>query len=200
MKTVRFTVIALFMMIACAATAFAQAAAQPPAKVALVNTLAFYAEKSEANPTGGITKILKAYEVLDTEFDKDFKDLEAKGKRLETLQTEVENLRKAATPNQQAIQTKMEEGERLQREFNFKQEDVKARFASREAVLVGPIIEDVGKAIAAFAKQKGYTLVLDSGKLFQAQVLIYLEKTTDVTTEFIQYYNTRPAGTASTSQ
>jgi Skp family chaperone for outer membrane proteins len=195
MRTSRLIIFSFIITAFFTVSAFAQA--DVPAKIALVNTDAFYAE------TGGITKIANGYKSLDAEFKTDMTELENMAKRLQTLQTEVQNLQKpnAAVPiNQSAIQAKIDEGEKLQRDYKFKQEDLKARVGRREAAILNPITQDVGKAITEFAKQKGYTLVLDSGKLFQAQILIYSVETTDITKEFIQFYNARPAGTATTTK
>ncbi len=195
MKTFRFITASFIFTAFLAVSAFAQADA--PAKIALVNTDAFYAE------TGGITKISNSYKSLDVEFKNDATEMDNMAKKLQALQTEVQTLQaKANDPNNKVpidlkvAQAKVEEGEKLQRDLKFKQEDVKARYSKREAAILGPITQDIGKAIGDFAKQKGYTLVMDSGKLYQAQVLLYLQETTDITKEFIQFYNARPAGTA----
>lgn len=196
MRTSRLIIFSFIITAFFAVSAFAQA--EVPAKIALVNTDAFYAE------TGGITKIANGYKSLDTEFKADLAALETMAKRLQTLQTEIQNLQKPASSavpiNQSAIQTKIDEGEKLQRDYKFKQEDIKARVSRRESAIIGPITLDIGKALTDFAKQKGYTLVMDSGKLYQAQILLYLQDTTDITKEFIQFYNARPAGTATTAK
>ena len=198
MKISRLIIFSFVFTTIFAISAFAQTDA--PTKIALINTDSFYAE------TGGITKIATAYKTLNDEFKTDLAGLEATAKRLQSLQDEVQALQvKANDPKNQvpidksAAQAKVEEGEKLQRDYKFKQEDVKARYSKREAAVLAPITQDVGKAIGEYAKQKGYTLVMDSGKLFQVQALIYLQESTDITKEFVQYYNTRPAGTAATT-
>lgn len=195
MKTLRFIIVSFIFTAFLAISAFAQADAT--AKIALVNTDAFYAE------TGGITKIANGYKSLEVEFKNDATELENMGKKLQALQNELQTLQaKANDPNNKVpidmkvAQTKADEGEKLQRDLKFKQEDVKARYAKREAAILGPITQDVGKALVEYAKQKGYTLVMDSGKLYQAQVLLYLQDSTDITKEFVQFYNAKPAGSA----
>jgi len=52
----------------------------------------------------------------------------------------------------------------------------------------------------AFAKQKGFGLILDGAKLEGAGLILAVDLTkVDVTKEFITFYNARPAGTASTT-
>jgi Skp family chaperone for outer membrane proteins len=96
----------------------------------------------------------------------------------------------------ETVQTKSEEYERLGRDFKFKQEDLKSRLDKRRQVVVGPIWQDVMKAMQEFAKQKGYSVILDGAKLEEAGILMAFDDKFDVTKEFIAFYNARPAGTA----
>lgn len=197
MKTFRLIAVSFIFATVFAVAAFAQA--QQPAKIALVDTESFYDQKD------GITKIINAYKSLDTEFKTTTTELENGAKRLQALQTELQTLQNRANdPNnkvpidQNAARAKADEYEKLQRDLKFKQEEFKVALQKREAAVIGPIVQDIGKAISDFAKQKGYSIIMDSGKLVQAQVLLYLQETNDITKEFIQFYNARPAGTATT--
>lgn len=181
----------------CVMSGFAQA--QAPAKIALVDTDAFYDTKE------GIAKIINAYKSLETEFKPTQTELENGAKRLQALQAEIQKLQTQANdPNNKvpidknAAQAKVDEYERLQRDMKFKQEDAKARYEKREQALIGPIVDDIGKALGEFAKQKGYTMILDIGKMYNQRIVVFWENTPDITKEFVQYYNTRPAGTAAT--
>jgi Skp family chaperone for outer membrane proteins len=197
MKTFRFIIVSFIFSVVFAVSVFAQA--QPPAKIALVDTESFYDQKT------GITKILNAYKSLETEFKTTTTDLESGAKRLQVLQTELQNINaKVNDPNnkvpidEKAAQAKTEEAQKLQRDLKFKDEEFKAQLQKREAAILGPIIQDIGKALGDFAKQKGYTVVLDVGKLYQAQIILYWQESTEITDEFVKFYNARPAGTATT--
>ena len=50
-----------------------------------------------------------------------------------------------------------------------------------------------------FAKQKGFDVIFDGAKLEEAGILLGFSDKVNITTEFIQFYNTRPAGTAATT-
>ena len=51
-----------------------------------------------------------------------------------------------------------------------------------------------------FAKQKGYALILDASKLEGAGLILAVDPAkVDVTKEFITFFNSRPAGTATTA-
>lgn len=195
MKVIRVFFGGFLFAVVFSVAIFAQA--QVPAKIAIVDTDAFY------DPTLGITKIINAYKSLETEFRPSQTELDNGAKRLQTLQTDIQALQnRASDPNnkvpidQNAARAKVDEFEKLQRDLKFRQEEAKATYGKREAAVIGPIIDDVGKALGDFAKQKGYTLVLDIGKLFDQRLVIYWEPTPDITKEFVLFYNAKPAGTA----
>lgn len=167
-------------------------------KIAVIDTRAF------DDPKTGITKFFNGMDSVD----KEFAPINA---QIQTLITKQENLRKEATALQEQAQknpnlpikpetiaAKADEFERLGREIKFKQESGKADYERRKQIVMGPILLDIGKAIDEFATQKGYALILDASKLDQAGVILALNKNTDVTAEFIKFYNSRPAGTATT--
>lgn len=197
MKTVRLITFSFVFAAFFAISAFAQA--QAPAKIALVDTDNFYAEK------GGITKIANGYKSLEAEFKTATTDLENGFKRLQALGTELQTLQNRANdPNNKVpidpntARAKAKQYDELKTEMERKQEDLKKRFSSREVEVMSPIIQDIGNQLGEYAKQKGYTMMLDSSKLKNAQILIFSQDSTDVTKEFIQFYNTRPGGTATT--
>lgn len=190
MKTFRIFVVSLFLVGICSVSAFAQAASP---KVALVNTNDFYMEE------GGITKILNAYQKLEVEFKTATGELETMQKRGEALGAEIKAMQenKAVPFNETQYRTKVGELERLDIDFKRKKEDLEKAVGKREGDLLGPVIKDIGDKLGAFAKQKGFDLVLDGGKLYQGQILLYFNDSIDLTKAFITYYNALPAGTAS---
>ncbi len=198
MKTFRLFVATLFVAAFFAVSALAQT---PASKIGLINTNAFEDEK------GGITKFLTARKSLDAEFKKDFDDLTSLVNRLTALEKEIgvlETQIKAAqgtnVPISATIQTtystKADEYGKLTREHKFKQDDAKVRYEKREQVVLGPVMLDIGKAMQDYQKQKAYALLLDSAKLFNAGVLLAWDEVTDVTADFVKFYNARPATTA----
>lgn len=192
MRTVRLLVVSMMFTAIMAIAALAQA---PTLKVGLINTYAFADEKE------GITKYVAQLDKLSAEFKPDETKLNNLVKQLQGLETEIQNLQKqAATPNSpigaSTIQPKLEQYEKLKRDFKFQQEDVQARVESRRKVLVSPILADIMNSMQTFAKQKGYSVILDGAKLQESGILMAFDQNTDVTKEFIAYYNTKPAGTA----
>lgn len=196
MKTIRLIAATFVFAALFAVSAFAQTPAT--AKIGLINTLAFDDSKE------GITKYVNAMNSLENEFKPDNTALQTLGTKIQNLQKEIQELqKKLQDPNnkvpipESTVNAKLEEYDKLVREFKFKEEDAKARIQRREQTLMGPIRQDIGKAMQEFAKQKGYTIILDVAKLDNAGLILAIgDEKADITKEFIQFYNTRPAGAA----
>lgn len=195
----RFSFIAASFIIAAisAVSAFGQGApATQPAKIVVINTAAL-GEKD------GIVKYANAMNALETEFKPAQTEIQGLMTRYQTLATEIENSRKAnpAVPiNQQSLQTKVDEAQGLEVTIKRKQEDGKIKFEKRQQQVLGPILQDILKAMDDFGKQKGYALILDAAKLEGAGLILAVDiAKVDVTKEFITFYNARPATTATTA-
>ena len=192
MKSLRLFIVGAVFTALFAVSAMAQTAAT--GKVGLINTFAF-------GDKGGITKYVNALNSLDAEFKKDIDELQTLSKTIQTKTTELQTLAKQAEqPNspisQATLTTKAAELDKMKRDGKFKQEDLQARLNTRRQVIIGPIWNDMMKAMQEFATQKGYAVILDGAKLEQDGILMAFDNKYDVTKEFITFYNARPAGTA----
>lgn len=196
-----FRLIAVSLMFA--AIFAVSASAQTATKIALINSAAF------ENDTAGVTKMLNERKKLDAEFtpiENELKTLQgqiqALQNELRTIQTQINALAAQADPSklQAAYAQKYGELEDKSREFKFKEEAAKAKYARREQVLMGPIMQDIGKAMQDYSKSKGYTVIFDAAKLYNAGVLLAWDETTDVTADFIKFYNARPATATTTTK
>jgi Skp family chaperone for outer membrane proteins len=204
MKTFRSIAVSLFFAaVLFTVSAFAQTTTptQPAGagRIVTINTAMFEDTKA------GITRYVNAMTALDGEFKPAFNELQTMQTRLQTLQKQYNDLyveaQKPGSPiKPEALQTKLDEIQNLQVEFKRKQEDAKLKFERRQAVVMGPVMQDIVKAIGDFTKQKGYGLVLDAAKLDNAGIILgWDEAKIDVTREFITFYNARPATTAVTT-
>jgi Skp family chaperone for outer membrane proteins len=193
MRTFRLIVAASVFAALFAVSAFAQVTPTAP-KIGLVDIYAFGAEK-------GITKYINAMGVLEKEAAPMRTDLQGMVTKIQNLEKEITGLRdQASKPNSPisatTVNNKIQELEDLKREAKFKQDNANAKFQSRYDVVVGPIWADIRKAMQEFAKQKGFDVIFDGAKLEEAGILLGFSDKVNITTEFIQFYNTRPAGTA----
>ena len=196
----RFSLIAATIVFAAifTASAFGQAAQNTaPFKIAVIDTGAF-------DGKDGITRYTAAMNALDTEFtpvNNEIKTMLTKynalGEEIKKIQAQI-NGGGNVPIDQKAAQAKVEEYQSLETNIKRKQEDARARFERRQPVVLGPIQQEIGKALQDFAMQKGYALILDAGKLDNAGLILAFDKAkVDVTKEFITFFNARPASTAS---
>ncbi|HMS41918.1 MAG TPA: OmpH family outer membrane protein [Pyrinomonadaceae bacterium] len=194
----KFNLIAVSLMFA-AIFAVSAAAQTTGDKIGLIGWDAF------GDPTKGIKKYATALTTLDKEFEVLNNELRTMGTKYQTLQKEIVNMQETYQKNPQAspfkpeaIQAKIDELGQLERDIKKKQEDGAAKYKSRYATVIGPIQDDILKAMSEYAQKNGYAVILDGGKLEQAGILLGFTPKADVTQDFITFYNARPA-TASTT-
>lgn len=170
----------------------AAASAQAAPKFGFVNTSAFGDSKA------GITKLINANKQIDTEFAGRLKELQDGNTKLQAIANELQNMQKLppAQFNQTAYSNKADEGDRLQRDLNYKKQDLERDVPKRRDALIGPITSDILKALDEYATKNGYTAVFDASKLVENGALLTLANSADITKDFITFYNARPAGTA----
>ena len=177
-------------------SASAQGTAQPGAmpKIAVINTAAF-------DGKDGLSRYNVAMDSLEKEFAPVQTKIQGMVTRYQTLAGEIKKLQEqpANVPiDQNAAQTKVTEYQNLEKSIKREQEDAKANFDRRQQAVMGPLLQDIGKAMQDYANSKGYDLILDAAKLDNAGlILAYNPTKVDVTKDFITFYNARPAGAAS---
>lgn len=191
----KFSLIAVSLIFAAFLAVSASAQTTGGDKIGLVAWGAF------EDPTKGIKKYATALAALDKEFEPIVNELRTMLTRYQTLKTELENLTKQMQEkkipiNEATLQTKADELGQLERDIKKKDEDRKARYQSRFNILIGPIQEDIFKALQEYAEKNGYAVILDGAKLQEAGVLLGWAKTANITESFIAFYNARPATTA----
>lgn len=191
----RFTIITLSFVFAamCAVPAFAQAGAQPAmTKIGWLDTGAF------GDPKEGVTRYNAALGALDAEMKPKVVALQAIQAKLQVISDDLKKMQSnTAVPiNQTTVLAKQDEGQKLQRDFEYQKKEYDASVETRSGQVLGPVSADISKAIQEFAKQKGYAVVLDIAALANANAILSLDPTSNITKEFIAYYNTRPATTA----
>ena len=208
MKVIRATAAVAFFVALTAASVFAQtrpagtqprpavtpaptagtaaAVSVPDSKVALIDSSAFADEKQ------GIAKFVSALKRVNAEF-------QPRQTELQNLQQQIEkatsDLQKAA-PVQDAkvTQQQQERIDQMKKDFQRKGEDAQAAFNKRLEEVLGPIYEDIGKALDGFAKARGITLILDVTKV---QGIVSASDAMDITRAFIAEFNSKNPATAS---
>ena len=186
----------LFPLIAVLATVCAQhAGAQTPnvpvGKIAVIFSEAFQDSKQ------GIAKFAVIQNQLNSEFKKPQEDLNAAAQKVQALQDEISKLQSSVAPSDpKSVQAKMDQLEQLKKDSQRKLEDTQALYQQKRNTLLGPLQDDVGKALDAFAKAHGITMIIDGS---QVPGVIYAADTLDITRVFIAEYNAKNPVTAATT-
>ena len=158
----------------------------PDAKIALVNTDEFADEKT------GIVRLVAAMKRVDGEF-------QPRRTELRTLQQQIEkataDLNKAAPVQDPKVTAQQNEKiEQMKKDYQRKGEDAQAMYQKRLQDVLGPVYDDIGKALDAYAKAHGITLVLDVTKI---QGIVSASESLDITRAFITEFNSKNPATAS---
>jgi outer membrane protein len=195
MKAIRLVLGGIIIAAIFVVSAFAQTANN---KIGVINTLSFQQDK------GGIAKYIGALNSLDNEFKPDNQKLQTMANQINSLKTEIETLQKSQSSSvpvkPETLNAKVEEYNRVAREFKYQQEETKARFESRQQIVMAPVLQDIGKAMQEYADKNGFSMILDASKLDDAGLVLAFDRKLDVTDDFIKFYNARPAGTASVTK
>ena len=168
----------------------AQTVAVPRTRIAVIYSGAFQ------DPKDGITRFGVTVSKLNAEFQPLQNELNQTAKSLNALQEEIKKMQGGATPaTPQQIQAKIDQFDEQKRAYDRKGEDAKTNYQRRRGELLLPLQEDVGKALDAFGKANGITMIIDGTQV----PLVYAADTIDITKAFIADYNRRnPATTAAT--
>ena len=166
--------------------ATAQTGAIPETKIALVNTDEFADEKT------GITRLVAAMKKVDLEFQPRRTELQPLQQQIEKSTADLNKAAPVQDPKVTAQQT--EKIEASKKEFTRKGEDAQTAYQKRLQEVLGPVYEDIGKALDAYAKAHGITLVLDVTKI---QGIVSASESLDITRPFITEFNSKNPATAS---
>lgn len=158
----------------------------PDSKVALIDSSAFADEKQ------GIAKFVSALKRVNAEFQPRQTELQNLQQQIEKAKTDLQK----AAPVQDAKVTQQQQDKIALMETDFKRkgEDAQAAFNKRLEEVLGPIYEDIGKALDGFAKARGITLILDVTKV---QGIVSAADAMDITRAFIAEFNSKNPATAS---
>jgi outer membrane protein len=158
----------------------------PDTKLALVDTDQFLDEKA------GIVRLVTAAKKVENEFL-------PRRTELQTLQAQIDkmtaDLQKAAPVQDQKVSAQQQDAiDSKKREVTRKTEDAQSQYQKRLQDMLGPVYDDIGKALDAYAKAHGITLILDVTKI---QGIVSAAESLDITRAFITEFNSKNPATAS---
>ena len=169
-------------------TAAPQTVAVPDSKMAMIYSDAFL------DPKAGIARFNSLLGTLNREFQPRQAELQGLQTRINTLSKEIDDTQNVADPN--ALRTKRDQLAQLNTEFKRKGEDAEAAYAKRRQEIFTPLQQDIGKALEAFAKARGITVIVDGSQV----PVVYAADSIDITRAFISDFNSKNPATASVPQ
>lgn len=159
--------------------------AVPDSKIALVYSDAFLDDKT------GIARFATLLNTLNREFQPRQTELEQIRTKATTLNDEIEKTKTVADPK--TIASKVDQLENYKVELKRKSEDAQAAYERRRKEIFTPLQDSILKALEAFAKQRGITVLIDGS----AVPVVYAASSIDITREFINDFNGKNPATAS---
>jgi outer membrane protein len=188
-----FAAVALLATVAVSASAQQRPAAPatqqatvavPDSKIAMIYSDAFM------DPKTGIAKFNSLLTTLNREFQPRQTELQNLQTRINTLNKEINDTQSVADPT--AIRTKRDQLEQLNTEYKRKGEDAEAAYTKRRQDIFLPLQQDIGKALEAFAKARGITVIVDGSQV----PVVYAAESIDITRAFINEFNSKNPATA----
>ena len=162
--------------------------AVPDSKMAMIYSDAFL------DPKTGIARFNTLLTTLNREFQPRRTELEGLQTRINTLSKEIDDTQSVADPN--AIRQKRDQLAQLNTDFKRKGEDAEAAYNRRRQEIFLPLQQDIGKALEAFAKARGITVIVDGSNV----PLVYAADSLDITKAFIADFNSKNPATATVTQ
>jgi Skp family chaperone for outer membrane proteins len=162
-------------------------AALPESKIALVDTEAFGDEKQ------GIVRLVAAAKKVEAAFDGIRNELRQMQQKIQQLTDEINKLQGGPVDPKQ-LQAKADQLEQLKTEAKRKQEDAEAAYPKKMQEALAPVYTDIFKALDAYGKARGITLLLDAAKLGPA--ILSASEAMDITRAFISDFNSKNPATA----
>lgn len=201
MKIARFfAAVGLLTTVAVAASAQQQRppaggapAAQPQAPAAIAvpdSKMAMIYSDAFLDPKTGIAKFNSLMSTLTREFQPRQTELTNLQTRINALTKEINDTQSVADPN--ALRQKREQLDQANVELKRKAEDAEAAYNKRRQDIFLPLQQDIGKALEAFAKARGITVIVDGSQV----PVVYAADSLDITRAFINEFNAKNPATA----
>ena len=142
------------------------------------------------DPKTGIAKFNSLMSTLTREFQPRQTELTNLQTRIQTLTKEINDTQSVADPN--ALRQKRDQLDQANIELKRKGEDAEAAYNRRRQEIFLPLQQDIGKALEAFAKARGITVIVDGSQV----PVVYAADSLDITRAFINEFNSKNPATA----
>jgi len=154
-----------------------------PTRIAYVNSGAFL------DPATGIKQLVRVAQGLELEFANTKGELSLLDEKLRTVVAELNKVNADPVANAKIIAEKQAEGQRLQQEFQTKQQAAQDTYGKRAQESQAPVAAEIGKELRAFATERSIDLFFDISKM--GEILLQAKPELDLTAEFIGSFNAK---------
>lgn len=165
-----------------------QTVAVPDSKMALIFSNEFL------DPKTGIARFHSLNSTLTREFQPRQQELQGLQTRINTLSKEIDDTQNVADPT--AVRQKRDQLAQMNLDLKRKTEDAEGAYQRRREELFMPLRNDIEKAIEAFAKARGITVIMDGSQM----PMLYASNSLDITRAFINDFNAKNPATAAVTQ
>jgi Skp family chaperone for outer membrane proteins len=162
------------------------AAAIAEGKFAIIDTDAF------SDQASGIKRLVAAFQTVEREFKPRRDEIQGLRTRYDALVKQINDTQKVA--DQKALAALADQADALKSDIERKQQDGQKALDRRVQELTGPVYQDIGQALQAYAKARGLSVVFDVSKM--QGVVMVVNDGIDITGAFIADYNQRNPATA----
>jgi Skp family chaperone for outer membrane proteins len=162
--------------------------AVPDSKMAMIYSDMFL------DPKTGIAKFNSLLGTLNREFQPRQAELQALQTKITALSKEIDDTQNVADPN--ALRQKRDQLTQMNTDFKRKGEDAEAAYTKRRQEIFLPLQQDIGKALEAFAKARGITVIVDGSQV----PVVYAADSIDITRAFINDFNSKNPATAAVTK
>lgn len=183
--------LSIIALLAASAAASAQQVATPTAaapqvaapglsagKVAVINTTLFQEQLGEFK--------LKV-EALNRQFETRVKDVQSLADRIGSLENTLKTQSNVLTPARVAEMT--EQVATMKREFQRKGEDLQAEGNRAREQAFAPLSEKLAKFAQEYSAKRGIIVMIDLANAINSNTVLWYDRRTDVTQDFINEYN-----------
>jgi outer membrane protein len=142
----------------------------------------------------GIARFSALVTTLNRELQPWQTELTSMNQKIQQAQDELNKLQSSSVPiDPKSVQAKVEALEQMKKEYQRKAEDAETLAQKRQQEIFAPLQDNIEKALEAYAKQRGITVIIDASRA----AVVYAADSIDITRAFITDFNTKNPATAS---
>ena len=150
----------------------------PKGKIAVINTAMFQAQ---------VFEFKARIEALNRQFEPRVKDVQALADRITALETTVKAQASTISPAKMAEQA--EQIESMKKDYQRKAEDLQADANRARDKAFEPIQAKLGKFAEQYTATRGIIMLIDLANAVQSGTLLWYDRRSDVSQDFINEYN-----------